>query len=465
MTAQLSSNHPWRPLILPHSGKMARRCIAYRGSYKVHEDEFFHDIQQLARRIQKSGCRRVCLVETEPYSLLVGLMALLACRVTAILPPHSSPALLQQLANEYDFLLSHDPNLPGRDLPDYGPSVDKRDECIPQPVQGQVLFYTSGSTGAPKPIERQWSQLVEEITILQNTWPERSTARDSFSMVPPGHLYGLTFAVLWPFLSGSPFQTHIFPYWEDLLQHNLADAVIISSPAQLACMEALPAWQDSIKPRQLFVAGAPLPEHAISHCQHVLGILPNEIYGSTETGAIATRSWQNQNTIPSWHPLPGLSVRSGPEEQLQLLSPFISPHWITTDDQVSFHADGSFTLLGRRDQIIKINAQRVSLQEVEQALQQLPDIVQAKPVVLSGKNGLILGAVVVPSSNGWASLHTNGTFRFSRQLRQQMLAYLPAAAQPKRWRFVRTMPNNALGKTTAQALQALFLNAQDIIHE
>jgi acyl-coenzyme A synthetase/AMP-(fatty) acid ligase len=283
-------------------------------------------------------------------------------------------------------------------------------------------------------------------------------------MVPPGHLYGLTFAVLWPFLIGSPFQTHTFPYWEDLLQHNLADAVIVSSPAQLACMEALPAWQGTIKPRQLFVAGAPLPVHAIRHCQHVLGILPDEIYGSSETGAIATRSWQNHNTIPSWHPLPGLSVRSGPEEQLQLLSPFISPHWISTDDRVSFSSDGSFALLGRRDQIIKINAQRVSLQEVEQALQQLPDIVQAKPVVLTEKNGLILAAVVVPSSTGWAALSSNGAFRFSRQLRQQLLAYLPAAAQPKRWRFVRTMPNNALGKTTAPALHALFLKAQDPSH-
>ncbi|MBF0098039.1 MAG: acyl-CoA synthetase [Magnetococcales bacterium] len=443
----------------PRNG--TERTIAMRDHGAIFESAFYHDVSLLAQRIQQANCRRGCLVEQDPYHLLVGLIALLASQATPILPPHSAPVFLEQLQDDFDYLISKDTTLSGNHLPPCSSHQEWPAITRDTPLHGTVVLYTSGSTGTAKRVERQWAQLTAEIQVLHHTWPECAGAPDTFSMVPPYHLFGLTFAVLWPFLTGRPLHTPIYPFWEELLRQPLGRAVIISSPAQLACTEALPPIPENEKPHRLFVAGAPLLPHAVGHCQQLLGVLPDEIFGSTETGAVATRRWQSSNRVPAWHPLPGLRVRADAEQSLQLLSPYLSTQWITMDDQIHLLEDGSFTLLGRRDRVIKVNGHRVSLQEVEHTLLQLDELQQAKPVALQGKHGVVLAVVAVPSAEGWAFIQQNGSFRFTRHIRQRLQRSLPPAAHPKRWRFVHHLPHNALGKITTHELNQLFFEHAD----
>ena len=81
-----------------------------------------------------------------------------------------------------------------------------------------------------------------------------------------------------------------------------------------------------------------------------------EIYGSTETGAIATR--RPAQTV-EWHPLQG--VRLEPVSQGTMIwgAHFPSPQ--TLADQIEPNQSGGFRLLGRKGDLIKIAGRRASL--------------------------------------------------------------------------------------------------------
>ncbi|MDR0528770.1 MAG: hypothetical protein LBG69_04060 [Zoogloeaceae bacterium] len=115
-------------------------------------------------------------------------------------------------------------------------------------------------------------------------------------------------------------------------------------------------------------------------------------------------------------------------------------------------------LRGRADRIVKIGENRVSLDQVESALIALPEIDQAKVVLLAGQEGGRdeLGAAVCLASAGAVRLGAEGKVRFDRALRQRLREFLPQIALPRRWRYVSEMPVNALGKITREALKDIF---------
>ncbi len=314
-------------------------------------------------------------------------------------------------------------------------------------------FFTSGSTGIPKLVTKTLAIFDTELAILEGLWGDLVAGSPTFSTVPHHHIYGMTFKLLWPFAAGRPSDTQTHNSWESLIAYMPPRAVLVSSPAHLSRLAGLRALEREQVPVQILSAGAPLSFAAAQEAKEILGCMPTEIFGSTETGAIATRC--QDNGLEPWALLPGLSIRSTEKDgRMVLHSPMTGPDWIVTEDLVEQVA-GGFHLCGRADRIVKVEEKRVSLIQVEKALCALP-VVQEAAVILSSESPARLSAAIVLTVDGRARLEKIGNFRFSRELRSELGSTLEKMAMPRRWRFVDYLPMAALGKRRDVDIAALF---------
>jgi 3-hydroxymyristoyl/3-hydroxydecanoyl-(acyl carrier protein) dehydratase len=209
----------------------------------------------------------------------------------------------------------------------------------------------------------------------------------------------------------------------------------------------------------VFSSGGPLAPDAAWAAARMLGQLPIEIYGSSETGGIAWRQ-RRAGTIDSWQALPGVEWRVAADDHLlEVRSPHLgSEDWQRLADRVQASAGGRFLLLGRCDRIVKIEEKRISLDALEAALSASSLVQEARVIVDRAMPGQRqkLAAFVVASSEGRAVLAGGGKLALNRRLRSQLAGAVDAVALPRRWRYLERMPLNAQGKTTHGELLALL---------
>ncbi len=319
-----------------------------------------------------------------------------------------------------------------------------------------VQVFTSGSTGRPELIPKRLEQLTAEVRALNACFEARVGRGCVHASVTHQHMYGLPFRVLWPLASGRPFaaQRTVFP--EDMLRAmaTTPDGVLITSPAHL---KRLPEHFDWAPARQclsaLFSSGGPLPEKALPLCDRVFGMRPIEIYGSSETGAVAWRQRADTDDSP-WQALPGMQVRIN-GEHLDLKASWLSAaDWQGGADRVAART-GGFALLGRRDRIVKIEENRVSLTAIEHAVCASGLVAEARTLLLPGERARI-GVAVVPNPDGWQVEKHEGRRALADRLRAAIEDSVEPVAVPRYWRFSWTLPANATGKITEATLLSLF---------
>jgi len=428
----------------------AESAVAWRGGEVLDWAGFHADVGAAAIRL--AGCRRGALVCRDSYWFAVGLFGLLAAGATVVLPANAQPATLAALTGQFDALVGDDAALGGITHllhPGHGEWRGGLDAAA-----CHLDFFTSGSTGEPKRVRRCLAQLEGEVATLEALWGSAVASAPVVATVPHQHMYGIIFKVLWPLAAARPFAAEMHDFWEGLLEELPAGGVVVSSPAHLTRLGGLTPLAAVARPRMVLSAGAPLPFAAAQNTLEVLGVLPAEIFGSTETGAIATR--RQEVVEPAWRMLPGNQVAADADGRLRVLSPYVdADNWVEMADRIRLDADGGFHLLGRADRIAKIEGKRIDLGEVERALRSLGAIVDAAVIVLDeGRSAL--AAVVVPSPDGQAQLARLGPFRFSRRLRHELAASQEPAGMPRRWRFVAALPDGQMGKRSEAALAAMF---------
>lgn len=405
-----------------------------RGEAMVWE-RFCAEIGGTARQL--AGCRRVAVVHEDCRRFAVALLGALSAGAEVVLPANAQPATLSSLAAEVDRVVD-DTFVPGEAAWSPGLSAE----------ESRLVFHTSGSTGEPKRVGRSLGSLSAELAALHQLWGDRLAGAVAAATVPHHHVYGLVFNLLWPLAAGRPFLAGRYDLWETLLAELPPSAVLVTSPAHLTRLGGLERLPPDRRPRMVLSAGAPLSESAAMDAAKLLGVAVTEIYGTTETGAMATRQ-RDGTGEPPWRPLPGYRVTSDAEGLLCLDSPV---GCLRIADRMEEVEGGGFRLLGRADRIVKIEGKRVSLDEVEQALQGLPEVEQAAVVALDGR----LAAVLVLGKEGREALAAQGAFRFGRGLRRRISDRLEPVCLPRRWRFVESLPVSEMGKRRAEDLAALF---------
>lgn len=431
---------------LVNRGRPSEAVVGHDGRRWVHWHEFAALVAGYAAAYAQRTEQRWLLVAERPLDFAARLLALFHAGKHAVIPPNTLPGTLEQLRHAYDAVADNPPAALALALA----PVD--------PLSATVDLYTSGSTGAPKPIRKTLRQFEAELDALEALWGERLGNCGVFGTAPHHHLYGLTFRVLWPLSAGRPTDDVTCAH-PDMLAQRLrifGDGLLVSSPAQLTRWPDLVSLADlTPKPRMVLSSGGPLPASAATALCANLGEAPTEIYGSSETGVIA---WRRQDRDGLWTPLPAVAAAVDERGALRIRSPFVDGDgsWCM-EDAVELQPDGRFHLKGRLDRTVKIEEKRLYLPDMESHLASHPWVDNATVVPLQ-RARQTLGVVAALTPAGRAQLTAGGRRALADALRQHLLHCFDRVLLPRHWRFPTQLPFNERGKLTHAALMELFDN-------
>jgi acyl-coenzyme A synthetase/AMP-(fatty) acid ligase len=319
-------------------------------------------------------------------------------------------------------------------------------------------IYTSGSTGDPKSILKTIAQLEREIEVLETLWPSEP-ASVVLATVSHQHLYGMTFALFWPFSSMRAFESKLCEFPEDIIYRaeHYSRFSLVSSPSHLMRFNPSFDWK-AVASRCIYVisSAAPLAREDSIVAGKLLDTQVREIYGSTETGAIAWRSQQGNQYDASWRALPGINLTPTQDGTLSVKSPYLGEvDNLVLPDKVEFDDQGCFKLMGRVDRIVKVEGKRISLASIERLLLDHNWVKDVKALTIQGIR--IETAIVMRlSDEGQAYLHQSGRKALIKNFRGILAEHLESVVLPRRWRFIEQMPFNQQGKLPLENLQSLF---------
>lgn len=430
-------------------------AVASSGGDVIDGVRFRADVAANALRLRRAGCRRGLLVTADAYWGAVGLFALWLAGAGAVLPQNAQPGTVAALREDWDLLVTDTANF-GQPCLVLEAGGDGLPLVALDPASPLTVF-TSGTTGGPKRIAKTLEHLEREAAAVEAALgPGVPAGAWVQATVPHQHVYGLAFRLCWPLASGRPFAGTAHDLWETTVAALSAGAVLVTSPAHLTRLDGLTPLSADCRPSLILSAGAPLPEAAARMAAALLGAPVTEIFGSSETGAVALRRRIGDNADPPWLPLPGNRVEQTEQGLMRVRSPYAPGGMQEGADRIVARADGGFQFLGRADGVVKIEGKRIGLAEVERHLAGLPWVADVALVVVDDDDGSRLGAVVQPSPAGAERLAALGAFRFGRLLRRELATTQEPAGLPRLWRFVDRVPDGALGKRNRRLLAALF---------
>jgi acyl-CoA synthetase (AMP-forming)/AMP-acid ligase II/3-hydroxymyristoyl/3-hydroxydecanoyl-(acyl carrier protein) dehydratase len=306
-----------------------------------------------------------------------------------------------------------------------------------------ACLHTSGSTGAPQPQFKTWRQLVIGARALAQRLDPLvdgglAAWRAIVCSVPPQHMFGLEASVMLPIATGLPVldRRPLLPLdVRAAFDQAGGPAAWIATPLHLRALaqagDALPNC------RLALVSTMPLASALAGQVEALVRAPVVEIFGSTETGVLATRRTAHE---ARWQPAPGVRLaRSGAAVQAWA-EQFPSPYALA--DQVEIGVDGCFALLGRHADVVKIGGRRASLTGLNLLLQDLPGLADGVfwlPPTQSPTERLVLvhaGAIDRAAAERWQRQHIDPVFL------------------PRAWLQVDRLPRDANGKLPRAALDA-----------
>lgn len=394
----------------------------------------------------------IALVCADRYHFAVALLGIWSRGHAVALPPNGQAQSVDLVADrpEVRALLHDTTGARGDDFRPWLATTPANDPPQLSAIAADRLLatvWTSGSTGAPQPYAKTAGQLLGEAALwaAQLALPP---ATPVLATVPPHHLYGLLFSVLAPLLGGWRFDRST-PLHAETVVGRLADqqgALLVAIPAHWRSL----ANEDRGALAQVELglsSTAPVPAATAVALDERHGVRPLEVFGSTETGGIATR---RQRDNPGWTPLPGVAVAQDHDGAALVRSPF-APAGLREPfrcaDIIQLSADGTFAHLGRRDGVVKTGGVRVALAEVEALLLATPGVRDAAVIAVDS-------AQVARGTELWALVVAPGLTAAS--LRQALLGRLEPVVTPRRLLLVERLPRTDTGKLPAGAVRARF---------
>lgn len=442
-----------------HDPKNAATALCIEGGRVFCADGILTDIDRLCPTLRQSS--RIAIHCQSARLFLIAITAAWRAGATVIFPATDRPAYLDGISNQFDLYLD-DAAIHERIATVTSTNTGSH-MTLPAASDCRAVFFTSGSTGDAKPIDKTLALIEAEITIQEPLWqPHIPNGARIVGLVSHQHIYGLIFRIVWPVITGRVFTADPAPYWEMMQGDINTGDVLITSPAHLKNLH--PDLADVPRPSLIFSSGGPLDLAAASETTAMLGTCPTEIYGSTETGGIAHRQ-QTGDDCP-WHPLPGVEVALNEAGCLRVRAAHIAgDDWYQTEDIAKINdATGTFSLHGRADRVVKVEGKRISLGAVERHLRQ-SHLVEDAIALIPDDHDRRLGVVAVLSPAGRDMLADIGRFRMGRQLRREIAKFEDDAALPQRWRFVDQLPSDSQGKRPLHLLRALFADMEPVMPE
>ena len=326
--------------------------------------------------------------------------------------------------------------------------------------QAAYIGYTSGTTGRPKGALLSHLNLLSSVRALELAW--RWVKDDILILaLPLFHMHGLGVGLHGGLTVGCKIilQRDFDPGKVIEASEQFEASMFFGVPTMYGRLVESPRAHE-LKRLRLCVSGsAPLPADLHVKFEEITGQKVLERYGMTETVMLVSNPYDLERRPGSvGFPLPGVEVRlskelseievSGPNifegywENPDANSEAFNDGWFKTGDIGQLDDDGYLSIVGRAKELIISGGYNVYPREVEDVLNQHPDVLECAVVgEMSGEWGETVVAYVVSD----------------RQFEDEELklfagTYLADFKRPRFTYGVDALPRNALGKVQKHRL-------------
>ncbi len=439
----------------------------YPNAYYILSKYTYEDIYTIAGNFQRYHFssdvpESICLCVNDRAVIAGAMLAALTRPVTLVIPHTCSTSVLSRMYKTHPFsraVVQEPTALPRGVAPIFadrctigGTQMDA--SFVRHPDSVFVKLFTGGSTKTP----RMWSKTVRNL-FSEATYQAAAlgiSPEDRFAAtVPANHIYGLLFSTLVPLVASASVIDGEFTYpheIQDAVKQNRAN-ILVSTPLHYKMLAGISFTAESLCCALSSAARLDPADSRLFYEQTGLGI--TEIFGSTETGGIASRLCRDNQ--PHFNPFDCIDWKIV-DGLLAIRSEFISPElpvdpegFFTTSDRADPIGSDTFELKGRTDRIVKVGGKRVDLDEIRFAITGMPKVRDAAVICIpvdSGRENEIWALVAAEATTG-------------KEIRQHLLHRVQGHALPRRIRVVEAIPVSPAGKyeiTEIKNLLAADLN-------
>ncbi|XP_061944364.1 putative acyl-activating enzyme 19 isoform X3 [Populus nigra] len=306
------------------------------------------------------------------------------------------------------------------------------------------LMYTSGSTGKPKGVCGTEQGLLNRFWWMQELYPlhgeEALLFKTSISFID--HLQEFLSAML-------TTCTLVIPPFHELKEYpfSLVNVLQVSGDCTYFDCKRLPAILETEALTSIPIG---LP---ISNCDVAL-ICESDTSNKGEIyvgGLCVSNGYYSESTVTSF-------ISANPH--MDNICNSSVDNWgcqayYRTGDFAQRLQNGDLVFLGRTDRIVKINGQRIVLEEIENTLRGHPDVADAAVISREGPGELLfLDAILL-----FKEREKSEDFFVRSSIRKWMVDKVPLAMVPNRFVITESLPMSSTGKVDYALLaRSKFLN-------
>ncbi len=344
---------------------------------------FAADVMALRKQIAPAD--QICNVLLNRYDFMVGLAAAILNEQTTVLPSSTAPqAVLTAISD------AENPLILGRTkaqtemvrsierVTRSGSPIDSHEvtTALDNSSTG-IDVFTSGSTKTPMRYRKDWRALVGGAAVTQQILSRLSIEPGKqvlLGTTPHGHMYGLESTAILPLGFGHCvheatvfYPADIDQALDDALAHGFSEAFLLTSPTHLKFLESTLLRRPEIS--AIISSTGPLSVAQAERLEDRGNLPVMEIYGSTETGALAIRRTIQDDL---WEPVAEFKLnKSG--HSYSAAAPHLAESFPLSDD-IDLQPDGRFRLLGRRGDMVAIAGKRTGLAVLNAILIETPHL-------------------------------------------------------------------------------------------
>ena len=425
--------------------------LAWRPFGPVTVRDFLGDAGAAASRLP-AGDWVLNLCE-DRYHFAVLFAACVITGKTSLQPASQSRETFRQLAHSYPGLFAvgdtaaMPTDAPYFRFPDLGTLPRTPLTAMPQVPADRVvaILFTSGSTGLPQAHAKTWGKLVLSARAEAVALGLSANPPVLVGTVPAQHSYGFESTFLLAlhgrssFWSGKPF------YPQDVMEALTAvprPRMLVTTPHHLATLLASGLQWPALD--LCLSATASLDAALAARAEAQSGAQVLEIYGSTESGQLASR-----RTIegPRWRLLPGVALSQ--ERDTTYAHAGHVEGRVALADIIELDGPDRFVLHGRHADLVNIAGKRSSLAYLDHQLCAIEGVQDGAFFMpdhearSAGASARLTAFVVAPQMSAEA---------LQAALRQRV----DALFLPRPLIMLDALPRNSTGKLPRAALQALY---------
>jgi acyl-coenzyme A synthetase/AMP-(fatty) acid ligase len=440
----------------PLTTRPPEAIVAWHDGRPITVAQLLADAKALSRRLPDR--RHLINACAGRYAFQVAFLACVMRDRLCLLPSGRAPQQLAALQADFpDSAVLAEPD--ATPSPDLGVAIltaDPTPTAMPRIPPGRVacLAFTSGSTGRPVAHARCWGSLMDQMAAAGQRFDlMRRQTIGVAATVPHGHMFGFETTILLPLRANVAVHSATPLYPGDVraaLESLPAPRLLVTSPVHLRALAAggaLPAIDRVVS------ATAPLDRDLAARIEARFATRVLEIYGCTETGAIASRRTVADD---DWRVLEGVRIEAAREPGAAQVHLPHAPQPIELHDVVELGAGGRFRIQGRRDDLIKVGGKRGSLAGLTAELLRIDGVkdgvfVMPEPTDDGTGAGDAMRPFVIVSAPGLAP----------KAILDELRQRIDPVFVPRRVIMTDALPRNAVGKLPRGRLGELLMADHD----